>query len=80
MSATHYEDIPCLTECDERHAEGCPRFAAERDYWARYFGVGTPAFEAMAPLTNKWCPECQRTLKVSAAQRECPVCDRGELQ
>jgi len=76
----HYEDVKCLSECDEKHAEDCPRFEAEKNYWAEYFGVGAPSFAEMAPLMNKWCPFCQRTLKVSANQKECPVCNREELQ
>jgi len=77
---TNYTEVSCLPECDERHADDCPREKAEMDYWAAYFGVGTPAFQAMAPLMNKWCAFCQRTLKVSASQNECPVCGREELQ
>jgi len=70
----------CLPECDERHAEGCPRFEAEREYWRAYFGVGTPAFSNFAPLMNKWCPECHRAFKVSSNQNECPVCGKEGLQ
>ena len=82
----HYENVKCLPDCEDRdeqgvsHTEDCPRFEAEKNYWATYFGVGTPAFQAMAPLMNKWCSFCQRTLKVSANQNECPVCNREELQ
>lgn len=72
--------IECLPECDEQHADDCPAFIAEREYWASYFGVGTPAFQNFAPLMNKWCPYCQRTLKVSSNQNMCPMCDREELQ
>ena len=60
----HYEAINCLPACDEQHAEDCPRFSAEMDYWARYFGVGTPAFYNFRP-ENCSCdgrrdPECVR--------------------
>lgn len=76
----HYENVKCLPECDEKHAEDCPRLETERAYWAAYFGVGTAAFAAMSPLMNKWCLFCQRTVKVSSNQNECPVCNREELQ
>jgi hypothetical protein len=61
----HYEDVACLPGCDERHAEDCPRFEAEKSYWAAYFGVGTPAFWNFKPgdcscNEHGRDPECQR--------------------
>jgi len=44
-----YEDVKCLPECDERHADECPRFEAEKEYYRQYFAVGTPAFWNFAP-------------------------------
>jgi hypothetical protein len=79
-TAKDYQDVACLPECEDHHAEDCPRFEAEKAYYRQYFGVGTPAFENFAPLVNKWCPYCQRVLKVSSSQNECPVCNREELQ
>lgn len=73
-------EVKCLPDCDEQHADECPVFEAEKKYWAAYFGVGTSAFEEMAPLDNKWCPACSRVFKVSRMQVICPVCDREELQ
>jgi hypothetical protein len=46
----HYENFKCLPECDERHAEDCPREKAEMEYYRWYFAVGTPAFWSFAPL------------------------------
>lgn len=46
---TSYEDVKCLPECDEHHAEDCPREKAEMEYWRWYFGVGTPAFWNFKP-------------------------------
>jgi len=33
----HYENVKCLSECDEQHAEGCPRFEAEKEILALVF-------------------------------------------
>lgn len=43
------DDVKCLPDCDERHAEDCPRLAAEEAYYRWYFGVRTPAFYNFAP-------------------------------
>ena len=60
----HYTEVSCLPECDERHADDCPREKAEMDYWAAYFGVGTPAFYGFRPADcsceGKCDPECVR--------------------
>jgi len=58
------EDVKCLPECDERHAEGCPRFEAEKKYYRNYFAVGTPSFWNFRPdnctcgpdYFDRWCP------------------------
>jgi hypothetical protein len=59
----HYDDIPCLPECDERHAEDCPRDKAEMEYYRAYFGVGTPAFWNFRPegcdCDGGHNPECE---------------------
>jgi hypothetical protein len=46
---THYEDVPCLPGCDERHADDCPREKAEMEHYRWYFAVGTPAFWNFKP-------------------------------
>ena len=60
----HYGNFNCLPECDERHAEGCPREQAEMEYYRWYFGVGTPAFYNFRPADcscdGKRDPECAR--------------------
>ena len=43
------DDVKCLPECDERHADECPRFEAEKEYYRWYLAVGTPAFYNFAP-------------------------------
>ena len=61
---THYTEVKCLPECDERHADDCPREKAEMEYWRAYFGVGTPAFYNFRPADcscdGKRDPECVR--------------------
>lgn len=49
MKAEHYENVKCLPDCDEQHADDCPRFEAEKEYYRWYFAVGTPAFWNFAP-------------------------------
>ena len=59
---THYTEVKCLPECDEHHADECPREKAEMEYWRAYFGVGTPAFYNFRPADcscdGRRDPEC----------------------
>jgi hypothetical protein len=44
-----FEDVKCLPECGECHAEDCPREKAEMEYYRWYFAVGAPAFWNFTP-------------------------------
>lgn len=45
----HFDSVACMPQCDEQHAEDCPREKAEMEYYRWYFAVGTPAFWNFAP-------------------------------
>ncbi len=66
----HYTEIECLPECDERHADDCPREKAEMDYWAWIRGEEVVITDAYRTPTE------QLALYDEAVLREC--CGRGK--
>jgi len=68
--AEHYENVKCLPKCDEQHAEGCPRFEAEKEYWRWYFQADVKStFWGFKPADCKCGPDYQAD--------DCPRHGRG---